>query len=132
MAVEFEINKTFTFNTRAPTILGATFKRCKVLGIIDYILASSFINPETQHYNVYPHLPAGTPNDPKKYTYLLIQTEQGDKTVLAKEWIDLSSVTLVTSTTLTITITNAANGDADNIREALLLLGFTNPIITVS
>lgn len=132
MTVEFEINKTYTFNTRAPVILGATFRRVKILGIIDYVLASSFINPETQHHNVYPHLPAGTPSDPKKYTYLLIQTEQGDKTVLAKEWIDPSSVTLVTSTTINITVTGASASDAENIREALLLLGFTNPVITVS
>lgn len=121
-----EIKKTYNFNTRAPAILGASFKRAIVLGIFDYNIATNYITPETRHANIYPYLPTGTVDDPKEYAYILIQTESGDKTCLALPWIDESSVTLVATRTLRITAKADDPLVDTKIRDALLLLGVTD------
>ena len=131
MSVSFEIHKLYNFSTRAPSILGANFKSVKVLGIIDYNLASKYINPETQHVNIYPYLPTGTVDDPKKYTYVLIQTQSGDVTVLAMPWIDEASIALVESRNLIITVRDVDTGDDTVIRDNLLLMGFSDITIEI-
>lgn len=123
MALPFELNKRYNFNTLAPSLLGATFKNATVIGIVDYVTASSYINPDAYAANIYPYLPVGTIRDPKKYTYILLVSEIGIKTAIAWQWIDPASVVLVASTTLTITVVDVPVGTSEQIRDALLLLG---------
>lgn len=128
----FELDNVYNFNTLAPAILGADFKRVTVLAILNYSIASTFINIETNHVNIYPYLPEGTVNDPKSYQYLLIKTESGETTVLALPWINLDTVTKITGQTLTIKINDVAGTDATKVRDSLILLGFTNFTISIS
>lgn len=128
----FEIDKVYTFNTRAPALLGAQVTRATLKGIIDYSVAVTFINVDLQHRKIYPALPQGTVNDPKKFTYLLFKTESGELNVFAYEWIDDTSITVVDSTTLTVTLPGVSNSDANKIRDALNLIGFTNFTITAT
>lgn len=126
----FNIDKVYTFSTRAPALLGAQVIRATLKGIIDYSVAVTFINVDLQHRKIYPALPPGTVNDPKKFTYLLFKTESGELTVFAYEWIDDTSIEVVDSTTLTVTLPGVSNSDANKIRDALNLIGFTNFTIT--
>lgn len=128
----FEIDKVYTFNTRAPALLGAQVTRATLKGIIDYSVAITFLNVDLQHRKVYPTLPPGTVNDPKKFTYLLFRTESGELTVFAYEWIDDTSIEVVDSTTLTVTLPGVSNSDANKVRDALNLIGFTNFTITAT
>lgn len=128
----FEIDKVYTFNTRAPALLGAQVTRATLKGIIDYSVAVTFINVDLHHRKIYPALPQGTVNDPKKFTYLLFKTESGELTVFAYEWIDDTSIEVVDSTTLTVTLPGVSNSDANKIRDALNLIGFTNFTITAT
>lgn len=128
----FELLKTYNFNTYAPAILGATFQSATVLGIFDYTTATRYISPETKNFNVYPYLPVGTTDDPKKYTYILLKGRSGELTVLAKEWIDQTTIVLVTSATITVTVTEASIEDATRIRDSLILLGLTKINIVVT
>lgn len=128
----FEIDKVYTFNTRAPALLGAQVTRATLKGIIDYSVAITFLNVDLQHRKVYPALPPGTVNDPKKFTYLLFRTESGELTVFAYEWIDDTSIEVVDSTTLTVTLPGVSNSDANKVRDALNLIGFTNFTITAT
>jgi hypothetical protein len=128
----FEIDKVYTFNTRAPALLGAQVTRATLKGIIDYSVAITFLNVDLQHRKVYPALPSGTVNDPKKFTYLLFRTESGELTVFAYEWIDDTSIEVVDSTTLTVTLPGVSNSDANKVRDALNLIGFTNFTITAT
>lgn len=123
--MNFELNNTYTFNTLAPAILGSIIKNATILGILDYTTASNYITPETMHVNIYPYLPVGVPSNPKKYTYILFRGESGNKIVLALQWIDISSITLVEFQTLKITIEETVSNDVEKIRETLLLNGFT-------
>ena len=127
----FELNSVYSFNTVAPAILGLEFKRVTVLGVLSYSVANTFINIETNHINIFPYLPTGTVNDPKTYQYLLIKTETGENTVLALPWIDLDSVTQVTSQSLVLTVNNINNTDTTKIRDAMIMLGYNNFTISV-
>ena len=89
--IAFKINSTYTFNNRAASILGSGFKNAKLIAILDSKMASSFINIQSSHANIYPHLPPTTPNAPEKYTYLVFDVD-GNRKVIAEEWIDELSV----------------------------------------
>ena len=132
MSLPFELQKTYNFNTLAPAILGSNYKNALVLAIVSYDLAKQFFSPETESVNVYPALPLGVVADPKKYTYIVFRTESGVTRVLALEWINISSITVVTSQILTVTISNASVGDAERVRQALLLLQLTAITITAA
>lgn len=127
----FELNSVYNFNTVAPAILGLEFKRVTVLAILNYSVANTFINIETNHVNIYPYLPPGTINDPKTYQYLLIKTESGNDTVLAIPWIDLNSVTQVTTQSIVVTLNNVSTTDTVKIRDAMIMLGYNDFKITL-
>jgi hypothetical protein len=126
MSVSFELHKTYNFNTLAPSILGTNYKNITVLGILSYDTAIKYFVPETVSVSVYPHLPNGTPSDPKRYTYLLFQTEAGITSIIALEWIDKPTIVVVSYQTINISVLQASAGDTEKIRESLVLLGFTN------
>lgn len=128
----FEIDNVYNFNTVAPAILGADFKRATVLAILNYTIASTYINIETNHVNIFPYLPEGTVNDPKTYKYLLIKTETGENTVLALPWINLDTVVKVTGQTLTIKINDITGDDSTKIRDSLILMGFNSFTMSIN
>ena len=127
----FELDGVYNFNTLAPAILGADFKRATVLAILNYTVASGYINIESNHVNIYPYLPVGTVKDPKTYQYLLIKTQTGENTVLALPWINLDTVTRVTTQTISITINDVNVDDTVKIRDTLILMGYTDFAITI-
>lgn len=128
----FQIDKVYTFNTNSPALLGAQITRATLKGIIDYNIACTFINVDLEHRKIYPTLPLGTVNDPKKFTYLLFKTESGETNVYAYEWIDDSSIVIVDTTTIVVTIPGVSNQDANRIRDALNLIGLTNFTINIT
>lgn len=132
MTVSFELFKSYNFNTLAPTILATNYKNVKVLAIMNYDTALKYFVPATTSASVFPFLPVGTVSDPTKYTYILFEGDENLKTPLALEWIDQSSITVVSYQTLTVTVTQAAAGDAVKIKQSLLLLGINNFTITTS
>ena len=127
----FELHKTYNFNTRAPAILSATLEAASVLGIFDYTSALRYISPETKSVNIFPYLPPGTSDDPKKYTYILFKGQSGETTVLAKEWIDESTIVLVISKTIVVTILEASVEDAIRVRDSLILLGLNKITVNI-
>lgn len=127
----FELDGVYSFDTLAPAILGANFKRVTVLAILNYTVAAGYINIESNHVNIYPYLPIGTVKDPKSYQYLLIKTLTGENTVLALPWINLDTVTKITTQTISVTLNNVNTGDSVKIRDSLIMMGYTDFSITV-
>jgi len=119
------------YNSLAPAILGASFKKVTILAIVNYSVASSYINIESNHVNIYPYLPVGTVNDPKTYQYLLVKTQTGESTVLALSWINLTTVVKVTSQIIKITVNDVTVSDSVKIRDSLILLGYSDFSITI-
>jgi hypothetical protein len=132
MAMSFELHKKYNFNTLAPSILGSGFKNVLILAIIDYTVASTYSSIQAWHTNVYPYLPAGTPKDPTKYTYILFRTEVNTNIVLALPWIDLTTISEVTQNHLTVVINNVTPEDITRVSESLTLLGLTSFTLTQS
>jgi hypothetical protein len=132
MAFPLEIKSVYNFSTLAPSVLGIEIKNATILGIFDYNIASNYISPEAKHAVIYPLLPPGTVNDPKKFTYFLFRSESGTNEVYAIEWVNIATIFKIVSQTITITVTNAQNGDAVNIRDSLIQLGFRSFDVKVS
>jgi len=132
MAFPLDIKSIYNFSTLASSVLGTDIKNATILGIFDYNVASNYISPEAKHAVIYPFLPPGTVNDPKRFTYFLFRSESGTLEVFAIEWINVATIVKVVTQTITITVTNAQNGDATNIRDSLLQLGFKTFNVNVS
>lgn len=120
----YKLKSNYSFNTYAPSILGTSVRNAKLVAILDYEVAAHYTTPNTSHVSVYPYLPAGTPNNPEKYTYLLFQTEGGERFVYANVWIDENTIKESTNNVLTIVIENAASGDETDLRNLLSLKGY--------
>lgn len=124
--IEFSINSTYNFETLAPAILGDKIKNAKLTSIVDYGMATKLFNPNSQHANVYTHLPPGTPRDLTKYVYYVFKTENNETRVFAREWINLNSAELVSGTTIRVDIYNISAQDQAHIRQLLLAAGYTS------
>jgi hypothetical protein len=75
---------------------------------------------------------SGLPNSVKDCTFYLLENTSGDRIVLANEYIDQSTVTLVTSVTINISVFNSLTTDVAILRARLQELGYTNFSITTN
>jgi len=127
MPLNLQINKTYNFNLYAPSVLGASYRNAKLIGILDYTSALKIKNVEQLHRQVYPYLPAGVINNPKTYTYYHFKYEKSGSyydLIVAHPWFIESSVVEVNSFNLFITVNNVSNNDIEIIRNQLRLLGY--------
>ncbi len=125
MTVELSINTTYNFETLAPAILGDKIRNAKLTSIVDYSMAIKLFNPNSQHANVYPHLPSGTPRDLTKYIYYVFKTQNNETRIFAREWINLNTVEVVNGTTVRVDVFNVSAQDVSNIRQLLLSAGYS-------
>lgn len=125
--MNFKINSSYTFNNRAPAVLGSGYKNAKLVAILDAKMAASFINIQSSHVNIYPYLPQSTPDAPEKYTYLVFDIS-GERKVIAEEWIDETSVVESSTQSVQIDIQNVTTQDIAKIRNALTIGGFSATI----
>ena len=126
------IGQTYNFNTLAPQILGVSMSNVLVNAIMSYQAAAGYFNPSAMHAQVYPFLPSSTLNDPTKFTYYLLQTQNNQQIPFADEWIDQTSVKAVTNSKLTVVIQNAGSTGAIKIQNMLVIMGYTNLSVTAS
>jgi hypothetical protein len=122
---DFNLGFRYNFNTLAPAILGATFTNAKVLALLNYDTATMFGNIAATAVAVYPLLPAGTPSDPTAYQYVIIETENKSKVVLALNWIDTNSIVSVESVNANFKISNITLDDINKITTSLVAMGYT-------
>jgi len=120
----FNINKSYNFTTLAAAILGAAYTNMKVLGILTANEAVKYNDVYTQ-YEVLKTIISGLPTSADMLTYVLFVDALGNKKVIAQEYIDPVSVTLVTTTNLRIDIFNI-----DSAMEAVINLRFKELGIT--
>lgn len=133
MTTQYAIGSTYSFNTFAPDLLGTNFQNCVVAGIMDsgsvQQLGFDVIGNNKQ---VYPSLPAGTPSDPTKYTYLRLKMQSGVYNAIAVPWIDDSSVQLITAQNLNVLIANVDPAVwQDRVRLALVQMGLNDLEFTI-
>lgn len=127
------IGKVVTFTTRAPSLLGASFNRVKVLGILDRDTALNYRDVTATHINLYPTIHALDPTFPPNatdYLYIKIQYEDGRVDVLGWLWLDTNSIVEITSASATVKVDNITLADIPRIRNALLSIGIGSFTIT--
>lgn len=126
MSYNFAIGSIYTFNTLAPGILQATVKNAKLTSILDYETAKMYINADLMFRQIYPALPAGTPDHPESCVYYRFTSESGEKIVLADQWVDTTTVENVKNINFQVTVTNGSLADITNVKNMMNALGFTN------
>ena len=131
MAYNFKTNQTYNFEVYGTTILGNDYKNVLVIGIFNYQTALHFGDIDVTQVQVFPHLPSGTPNRPEEYEYLLIQTANKGKVVLARQWINESTVVQVGKSKVVVTVEEAGTADIEDIRAALMQNGYNKIDIRV-
>ena len=131
MAYNFKTNQTYNFEVYGTTILGNDYKNVLVIGIFNYKTALHFGDIDVTQVQVFPHLPSGTPNRPEEYEYLLIQTANKGKVVLARQWINESTVVQVGNSKVEVTVEEAGTADIEDIRAALMQNGYNKIDIRV-
>lgn len=111
MTTQYQIGSTYSFNVYPVAQLGNNFQNVKALALLDASTVQQLgVDIWAMHKNIYPSLPAGTPNDPTQFQYLRIKLQSGTSTIVAIPWIDDSSVTLVSAKTLQVTLGNLDPG----------------------
>lgn len=126
MADSLQLRSTYNLSTLAPTILGATLKNVKLTSIVDYDVAIRQDTVDRKFKAIYAVLDVKPVNDPTICTYYVFKTEQGTSVILADVWIDMNSVTLVTSQNFRISVTGTSSADINRLKAAMVALGFTS------
>lgn len=117
---------TYVNLTLVTTIITSAYNNVKVVASqINYeaakLLASNDI--DATHANIYSELPAGTPNNPQEYNYVIVERSDGVKYALGVPWIS-ENFAVVKSTLINITVREVTTGDVETIRNALVALGY--------
>lgn len=129
--MNLNVRSYYSFSTRAPGILGASFKNLKLISAMSFELANSYLNVQAYHVNIFPHLPSGTQENPETYQYFLFKNENNENVLLADVWIDETTVTEQGSQTLVVTLPRISNTDVERIKVIFKTMGvdFTSKII---
>jgi len=122
-------NKVYNFRTLAAAILGASYANMKVISVMGYTEAVKHADVTTQYQAVSGVLTGLLPAN--SLTYNLLEDPSGNRVVMATEYIDPASLTLVTTTNLRVDIMGVTTVTEATLRARLLELGINNFTITV-
>ncbi|BAW19268.1 hypothetical protein [Ralstonia phage RP31] len=132
MAYPFQTRKVYSFDVYPSAILGTGFKNVTVQAILDYQTALGLADLAALHINVFPSLPAGTPNRPQDFDYLLLRTDGGDSTVIGIPWIIEETIELVESLQINVVIDGVGSGDLERIRACLSQNGYDKISLSIA
>lgn len=120
----FKLKAKYNFTVYAPALFSDTFRQVKVIGIIDYETAKTYQNIDLMQRQIYPLLPQNTPDRVEDYTYILLETSSGIKSVIAYPWIIENSIQEITSMNLVATIYDSDDSDMGILRDFMNSMGY--------
>lgn len=120
----FKLKAKYNFTVYAPALFSDTFRQSKVVGIIDYETAKKYTNIDLMQRQIYPLLPANTPDKVADYTYILLELSSGIQTVLAYPWIIENSIQEVSTMNLVATVYDVDDSDVNVIRDFMNSMGY--------
>lgn len=123
------IDNVVKFDTYA-TELGTNFNGVTIAATHSYRTASQRRDVDAVHQQIYSRLPAGTPNDPKKYTYVEVITASGESVILGIPWIKESTIQAIKTLVYKPSIVINSNQDITIINQVLTQAGYSNIIAT--
>ena len=124
MAVTPQLGKTYNFKTLSPVILGSEYKNQKVIGIFNSTEAMKYGDIQTTYALVSKQI--STLPKINDLTFVLFESLDQDKTILALEYLDVNTIVEVTTFNLNIIVSNASTADTSIITNMLKELGYTN------
>lgn len=132
LGTHFNIGDYISFSVYPAVFLGNNFKHLKVESVVNAEVAVAMgFDIHAQHANVFPTLPPGSPNSPTKYSFLFLQTVSNERICIGMPWINVSTITKVSTTNLSITVTGAGADKIELVRDALIAQGLTVGAIEV-
>ena len=124
MAVTPQLGKTYNFKTLSPVILGSEYKNQKVIGIFNSTEAMKYGDIQTTYALVSKQI--STLPKINDLTFVLFESLDQDKTILALEYLDVNTIVEATTFNLNIIVSNASTADTSIITNMLKELGYTN------
>jgi len=126
----FEMDNTYTFNSKSSTILNNEYKNMKVVSIMSYKQATRFTGNAFSDVSTIRQqliLELGSELlDVKEVNYILFEDENGIEILLAYDWIIETTIVLVTSITGKIILPNITSSDLVTITDMIKAIGYTN------
>lgn len=128
------LGKVISFDLYPAAILGSTFSRVKLLGILDPATAIGLADIATMHANVYPTIPV--PNRPEdnyaSYNYLKVkQLSSGNIEIIGIPWID-GEVTINENMIITAVVNDVSGSDYEKITKMFLAAGYNAVKLTIA
>ena len=131
-AINFEIGKTYSFDTLAPSVLSLRIINAKVVSVMDADTAArSGHDIMSWHERVRSHLPAGYNKDPNTHVYVKFRTYSGEETIFSTSWINMSTLMLTEAKRIIATVDDVSLTDMEVIRKLLIANGYTNINVTL-
>jgi hypothetical protein len=130
--MDFQLNKVYSFVTRAPSLLGASIINAKLVGIMIAETARKTHNVDMQYRKIFPLLPPNTPDDIESCVFYEFIGQSGDRVIYADQWIDMTSVEIVDHIRIVTTVVNASLNDVGRIRDVLNAMGYRDFTVEVT
>jgi hypothetical protein len=127
----FEIGKTYNFVTIDPVTLNGSYTNVKAIANLNFDIAVKFSDVVTIRNKIM-QTTGKSLLDPRLATYTMFETQDGEKVVLANDWIDLNSVIEVDAIDMKVYIKNVTTDDLVKIKNILTALGYKIDIETVN
>ena len=123
----FKQGGSYTFETYAGPILGAVHERVIYEGFVSYKIALSMgYQVGTLYRNVYPSLPAGTPDIPELEKYHIFMSPTGSRFPLCDQWIKKDTVKEVALVNFSVVFERADVSLIDTVSKLLSGAGITD------
>jgi hypothetical protein len=119
------IGTRVSFDLYPASIVGTTFKNAEVASILDFTTAMLFEDVAAMHANVYPTLPPGTLNDPKKYTYIKFILENNKVLIVGLPWIKENTVAVESTTNMLVKVMSVDSVQRVRFVDMCAVNGFT-------
>jgi hypothetical protein len=118
--MDIEVGGIYSFSVYPVAVLGTNFKNVLVMSILDAESAQALgLDILAQHALIYPSLPSTTVNNPQKYKYLKIKLPSGLTQIIAKEWINPTTLEVVTLGRFTVVLDNQSSSRQQKLLECL-------------
>ena len=125
----FDLFNTYNFDTISKTILKPEYKDLKVVGFAGFRQAIKYSGVMNDVVTIREQLIIETGInlvDPLSAKYIIFEDTYGNELVLAEDWINLDTVSLVDSISLNIKINNITSDDTTIILNTLRAMGYEN------
>lgn len=114
------IEQVFSFEVYPVEILGNVFKNVRLEGIVSARTArAAGVDIDVMHRNVYPSLPAGTPDNPDQYNWIRIQNTSGQFSYVGVPYLREDTITVSSNGMATLTFYNMTQRELDRVLNAL-------------